>query len=133
MLDRSHCFRDRTEESRPPEEERDSVSKCFRQVGDDREIQLNQLEESVTISKNSDLEEIHRTSTPFADRLNYTTQKSVNCDDLHKKSLSSPTTVEEPVLRSRRLRRMPNYLEDYEQFLARGRAFPRREKYNRLR
>ena len=31
--------------------------------------------------------------------MNYTTQKSINCDDLHKMSLLSHTTVEEPVLR----------------------------------
>ena len=48
LLDRSHRFRDRTEESRPPEEERESVSKSFRPVGDDWEIQLSQWEESVT-------------------------------------------------------------------------------------
>ena len=84
LLDRSHCFRDRTEKGRTPEEERGSVSKGFRQVGDDQELQLNQWEESVIISENSDFEAIHRRSSPIADRMNYTTQKTVNSYDLHK-------------------------------------------------
>ena len=111
LLDQSHCFRDRTEESRSPEED---VSRSFRQGGDDRELQSNKLEESVTIPANFDFEDL-RTSTPIADRMNVTLQNLVHCNDSHE--LSPTTKTDELVLRrSKRIRRIPKYLEEYEQY-----------------